>query len=252
MNIATVSAPSRRIPASSSSAHRAPVALCSRRRGRHTDTGAGCARSRARAARRGASRRRYRWRSSPPSWCLVRELARDHLRLAGPAAELPGPNGRTLNAVSFASAPPEVKKNRSMPGWVRLAGRWASSMARRLELPHSRREAERRHLLARRIRELMTAVPQHHVPEAGEAMDALSTVSVGGRRPITWGPDMGGAVRRGVVQRVNQVGLISSQGDRALIGGVIVARSSLSWREPDGQLHRGILRMYVAGRRADE
>ena len=107
-------------------------------------------------------------------------------------------------AVSFASAPPEVKKKRLMSDTS------AARAARRARSPAgsssrvARRVGQRLHLLARGVGKLAAAVTKDDVPEAGKAVDVLLAVGIDEHRAVAADPHTAGSLNGGIVLRMNQ------------------------------------------------
>jgi hypothetical protein len=142
---------------------------------------------------------------------VVSQLARDDLRLVGPALKPPIRPRRLerglvrLGATGCEEEPVDARigQARQPLGQLYGAGVRASAIARR--------EPESRHLVARGIGQFLASMAQHHVPQPGEAVDVLPTFGVGHHGAVAPGPDVSRLVCRGIVQRVKQVGLVAGK-----------------------------------------
>ena len=133
----------------------------------------------------------------------------------------------TLIAVSFASAPPDVKKKRLIVGYVRRReplGELYGSQVRASRV--ARRVGEGLELLTRGVGELAAAVTEDDIPEAGKAVDVLLPVGIDERRAVAANPDAAGPVNRGIVQRMDQRGEVAREEVRQ--GRVIVPAGFLT------------------------
>ena len=115
-------------------------------------------------------------------------------------------------ALSFASAPPDVKKNRLMRrirqsreplGQLDRARVRAAGVARRV--------GQRLELLARGLGQLAAPVTEDDVPQSGEPVDVFLPVSIHEHRPVAAHPHVARPMSLRIVEGMNERGEVAFQ-----------------------------------------